>query len=318
MYNQITSDIEQALYNINQKISKTNDLDVYKFNGEITQNDINTYCVEQQRKIKFDKNNNLAFNVYLWNISFASSYGFPNNKLGFNGQWMEHKMTPIAQYLSGIDLNENIHICYREITDLDEQSLNYLCDNLCMGNRTPETLYKDRKTSGNNEDNIHTYNSYVKKILSSSVENNCDKMSFELFNYEYYCIEQNPIQYICPSYNEFYLNHNDARNDNNICLTISNYSDIEKNLQYIYDCSSYLYNKENLKNFDSDCEKWIKLINKLKQLFDTIGHDKPFWTAFLPENISKFNEVRVLTNCGNFLDIVARSDKYFYLMQYTL
>jgi hypothetical protein len=310
MYDQNNFDYEQALFNINQRINKTNDPDVYKFNCKITQSDINTYTRERERKIQFDKNSNIMFNVYLWNISFASSYGFPNNKLGFNGQWMEHKMTPIAQYLSGIDLNENVHICYREITDSDEQSLDYLCDNLYMGNRKTETLYKDRKSSGNDEDNINTYNNYNKYIKKLD-----DKISFELFNYEYYCIEQNPIQYICPSYNEFYLNHDDARNKNNSYLTISNYSDIEENLPYIYNCSSHLY--EDKENFDNEYDRWIYLFDKLKQLFDTIGHDKPLWTAFLPENISKFNEVRVLTKCGNFLNIVARSDKYFYFMQYT-
>jgi hypothetical protein len=307
MYDQNNSDYEQVLYNINQRINKNIDSDIYKFNCEITKNDINTYTRERERKITFDKNNNLMFNVNLWNISFASSYGFPNNKLGFNGQWMEHKMAPIAQYLSGIDLNENVHICYREITDSDEQTLDYLCDNLCMGNRLPETLYKERKSSGNGEDNIHTYNSYIKKFD--------DKISFELFNCEYYCIEQDPFLSICPSYNEFYLNCNDARNRNNTYLTISNYSDIEENLPYIYDCSSHLYGDKE--NFDNEYDRWIQLIDKLKQLFDTIGHDKPLWTAFLPENIEKFNEVRVLTKCGNFLNVVARSDKYFYFMQYT-
>ena len=37
--------------------------------------------------------------------------------------------------------------------------------------------------------------------------------------------------------------------------------------------------------------------------------------AYLPKNIKKFEEVRVLTNCGNFIDIIARSKKYFYFMQ---
>lgn len=304
------AEYEEILYKINHRINKKINPCAYQFDDKITKHNIDTYNKEKIRKIKLSKNKNVLFNVYLWDVSFSSSYGFPNNSIGFNGQWMENKLAPFARYLTKINLNENVHVCYRKIIDTDEKSLNYLCDNLCMGN-TDRMPYVGRRTSGDGEDNIITFNKHIKNKTDGGI-------SFELFNYKHYCIEQNPIQYICPAYNKFYLNNDDTSSSmtTNCDITIDNYTDIDKELKYICNCSSYLY-ENNISNFETNCEKWIELINNLRQWFDTVGHEKPFWTMFLPENIKKFEEVRVLTDCGNFLHVVARSDNYFYFMQYT-
>ena len=308
------SEYEQILYNIEQRMNKQINPNIYKFNGEITSDNIKTYTKERERKIKLIKQKekqNQLFNIDLWDIAFASSYGFPDNSIGFYGQWMNNKIAPIAKYLTEIDLLENVHICYRAITDTDEQSLNYLCDNIIVSNRLQ---YQGRRSSGPDEDNIIAYNSYIN---SNYVKNKPDeKISFELFNWTYHSIEQNPIEYICSGYNNFYLEPFGARNKSNNYVTISKYEDIEEALKEINDCSSSLYtnNEENFKTIQTE---WHEIIKKVNCLFDTVGHDKPLWTAFLPENIEKFEEVRVLTNCGNFLNIVARSEKYFYFMQYS-
>ena len=154
---------------------------------------------------------------------------------------------------------------------------------------------------------------YIQDIQDVIISNRCT-CSFDSFNYLYDCMEKDPINDICPSYNKFYLNLQDARNKNDAYITISKYEDIDEYLIYINDCSSGFYIGEE-DNFDILQEQWLLLINKIKKCFDIIGHDKPFWTAYLPENIEKFEEVRVLTNCGNFIDIIARSKKYFYFMQ---
>jgi hypothetical protein len=300
------TDYEQAIYNINERANKQKNKDAYNFNGEITERNVEVYNYEKNRKIQLTKNNNPRFNVDLWDISFSSSYGFPDNNIGFYGQWMQNKMAPLANHLSSIDLNENVHICFRPIDETDEKTLDYLCNNIVFRNKLK---YAGRKSSGDDEDAEETYNRHVKNKTDGGIH-------FETYNYKYYCIEKNPIQFVCPYYNEFYLDSKDARNKSNKCIEISNYEDIEESLKDIYDSSSHLYAYDEL-NFCELNEKWLMLIDKIKHFFDTVGHDRPFWTAFLPENIDAFEEVRVLNDCGNFLNVVARSKNYFYFMQFS-
>lgn len=299
MYN---DDYERVAYNINERINKQINPDFYNFNGEITEHHKNMYDKEKKRKIQLNVTADLRFNVDLWDVCFASKWGFPNNSMGFYGQWMRKKLAPLANHLSGIDLNESVHICYRLIEETDENTLDYLCDNIKYGNID----FKGRKGSGCGEDNIITYNKHIQDGLYS--------WSFDSFNYLYHCMEREPIKYICPSYNNFYLVSKDARNGNDTYITISEYKDIEEKLIHIYNCSSYLYD-ERENDFDTLQEQWLLLIDKIKRFFDVVGHDKPFWTAYLPEDINIFEEVRVLTNCGNFINVIARSKKYFYFMQ---
>jgi hypothetical protein len=56
------------------------------------------------------------------------------------------------------------------------------------------------------------------------------------------------------------------------------------------------------------------VLNQLEKFFQD---DLPFMTLFLPEQIKDFEEIRVLTDDGNFLEIVARSKTYFYFMHYS-
>lgn len=310
-YNRIT-------YNINERIKKQINPDIYEFNGEITEDHKIIYNIEKNSKIQFSKNKNLKFNLDLWDICFASKWDFPNNSMGFSGQWMKKKIAPLANHLSGIDLNESVHICYRLIEETDKNTLDYLCDNIKYGNG--DFPFKKRKSSGSGEDNIITYNRYIQDIQNGIISSRCT-CSFDSFNGEYDYMENNHIPVICPFYNEFYLNSKDARNNylnlkvaKECSITISKYEDIDEYLIDINDFSSRFY-IGNEDKFNILQEQWLLLIDKIKKCFNIIGHDKPFWTAYLPENIEKFEEVRVLTNCGNFIDIIARSKKYFYFMQ---
>lgn len=300
--------------------------DINKFNGEITEFHLKEYNNEKLYKIKTAKNPDLLFNINLWDICFASSYDFPNYPMGFCGQWMQNKIAPLAEHMSEIDLVENVHICYRPINENDEHSLDYLCNNVIRHpNRGKE--FAGRKMSGNFNDYINNYNYWVTNYPNE------ERLSFERsYYYEYKVIEIDPFQYIFgrKEYNCLYLNSRDARNNfyirgnfneqtDNIIrdgLIFSKYEDIEENMKYINDINSYLY-EDNRNEFNSNYEKWLNLIKKVKTYYNIIGHDKPFWTGFLPENISNFEEVRVLINQPNDLDIIARSKKNFYYFSYS-
>ena len=279
-----------------------------EFKGEITEDHKKTYNDEKKWDIQFYNDIDPKFYVGLWDKSFVSKEGFPNYDMGFCGQWMRKKIAPLAKHLSGINLNEKVRICYRLIEETDENTLDYLCNNIIY-RKNGGFEYSGRKSSGCSEDNIITYNRYIQNGIEES------NRSFESFNRNYEYMEENPIDVICPSYNKFYLNTKDARNKKDAYIKISEYKDIDEILEYINDCSSGFYIGREDK-FDTIQEQWLSLIEKIKHFFDIVGHDKPFWTAYLPENIKKFEEVRVLTKCGNFINIIMRSKKYFYFTEY--
>lgn len=281
---------------------------INEFKGEITEDHKKTYNDEKKWEIQFNNNIDPKIYVGLWDKSFVSKEGFPNYGMGFCGQWMRKKIAPLAKHLSGINLNEKVRICYRLIEETDENTLDYLCNNIIY-RKNGGFEYSGRKSSGCSEDNIITYNRYIQNGIEES------NRSFASFNRNYEYMEENPIDVICPSYNKFYLNTKDARNKKDAYIKISEYKDIDEILEYINDCSSGFYIGREDK-FDTIQEQWLLLIDKIKHFFDIVGHDKPFWTAYLPENIKKFEEVRVLTNCGNFINIIMRSKKYFYFTEY--
>lgn len=273
MQSTFEEDYELTIYRFNTRVTKLEYPDIYNFKGEITENDFLTYNIEKDHMKQLSCNNDSTLNVCLWDISFSSSYGFPNNKIGFKGQWMNNKIAPLAQYLSGISSNENVNISYLLINEDNNKSLDNIYDKIKIGDRL---IY----------------------------EKDCNYLSD--------LIEKNIFDYICPYYNQFFLKPCDMESKS---VIISNYEDLKKEKQYLYNSSSHLYSDP--KKFNDDYEEWQIIFNKLEKLFDTIGHDRPLWTAYLPENIDRFEEVKLLTNCGNFINILLRSEKYFYFMQYT-
>lgn len=280
-----------------------------KYDKQVYDNERNEK-IAMYSKLPGYSNLDLDFEVTLWDVSFSTSeYDYPNGYIGFTAQWMRKKLIPLSENLLRLNYYESIFIQYREINDNDEKSLDYLCDNITFFNNP---RFKGRRMSGNREDCIVSYNNYI----------NCGKfdfVSYDDFSSIYKEIESDPIKHISRNnYNKIYLKSlkyiDDCSKHIDENIIITNYQDIEKYLPYIHNSYSYLYNNTN--NFISDCEEWLEVIDKLEKLFDKMGHNKPFWTAFLPENIDKFEEVRVLDNDGNQSYIVARSKKYFYFMGY--
>lgn len=169
-----------------------------EFKGEITEDHKKTYNDEKKWEIQFNNNIDPKIYVGLWDKSFVSKEGFPNYGMGFCGQWMRKKIAPLAKHLSGINLNEKVRICYRLIEETDENTLDYLCNNIIY-RKNGGFEYSGRKSSGCSEDNIITYNRYIQNGIEES------NRSFEAFNRNYEYMEENPIDVICPSYNKFYL-----------------------------------------------------------------------------------------------------------------
>lgn len=87
------------------------------------------YEEEKNKIIKLAENNikskngkniyNILWNIDTWDVCFSSSYGFPNNKKGFCGQYYLPKLMPFVDYLTNIGNINNIHICYKKICETD-------------------------------------------------------------------------------------------------------------------------------------------------------------------------------------------------------
>jgi hypothetical protein len=139
MSNLYIDDYIQGLYNVNNRMNK--DYLKKKYNEE---KNWRIYEEEKKEKIMFFENDSnsdyenqnecennkiINFKIWeykLWDICFASSYGFPKNKMGFRGQWYLPKLRPFVNYLKNISHIENIHICYKKISETDDLTLETL------------------------------------------------------------------------------------------------------------------------------------------------------------------------------------------------
>lgn len=96
------------------------------------------YEYDKNKIIKLAENNikskngkniyNKLWNIDTWDICFTSSYGFPNNKIGFRGQYYLPKLMPFVDYLTNIGNIESIHISYKKISDTGCLTLEKLFD----------------------------------------------------------------------------------------------------------------------------------------------------------------------------------------------
>jgi hypothetical protein len=229
---------------------------------------------------------------------------------------MSSALAKIAPYLLELDYNENSHICYRQIEEGEPETLDYLCSVIC--NREHE----GRTMSGSGKDFTATYQYYVDHYNKTKKEE--DKPpSFERCFHEYNCIEKHPIGTICPNYDTLYCQTSDRRLNSDELYELSSHR-----FDTSYGMLDIILSLKNrfLKYDDIDTytlfmehfDEWNIIIDKLKDIYDNdMGQMSfPFWTLFLPEYIKEFSEVRVLTKDGNFTEIVARSEKYWYYMQY--
>jgi len=96
------------------------------------------YEEEKNKIIKLSENNikskngkniyNILWNIDTWDVCFASSYGFPNNKMGFWGQYYLPKLMPLAKYLTNIGNIHDMKIRYKKICETDCLTLEKLFD----------------------------------------------------------------------------------------------------------------------------------------------------------------------------------------------
>ena len=75
---------------------------------------------ENNIKSENDKNiYNKLWNIDTWDVCFASSCRFPNNKMGFCGQYYLPKLMPFVDYLTNIGNIDDMKIRYKKISDTD-------------------------------------------------------------------------------------------------------------------------------------------------------------------------------------------------------
>jgi hypothetical protein len=122
------NDMIQVQYNMNQRYKHQIEKKCPKIN---TPESNNVYNAQKKRRIKIDENEDI-WNVKIWDICFASSYGFPDNEMGYLGQWYLEKLNPYSKYLKNIgNYLENIHICYKRIDETDATTLDEMYEKVC-------------------------------------------------------------------------------------------------------------------------------------------------------------------------------------------
>ena len=57
------------------------------------------------------------WDINLWDVCFSSSYGFPNNKMGFEHQWYLPKLHIYVEFLKNISTIETIKISYKKVCE---------------------------------------------------------------------------------------------------------------------------------------------------------------------------------------------------------
>lgn len=259
---------------------------------KITEIELKQYEKDKAKLIKLRYDNEIYnpfdnFDFHSWDISFASQYRFPCNRLSFDKQWFMKKLEMFVPYLCNIKYTENSHICYKLIGETTAQTLDELCDKI--------DKYNGRRCSGNGED--LNEEQYKKQCTRWGYDEQSAKQSYLNTVEQYNKYEQNPIHLIIPCYNELAFN-----GTNN------------KMIEYIVDKNGIENMQNDLLNYKLDTNN-EKLWHILKRLTTLITSGYPFWTLYLPEKIKQFEEVRILSHDGNFTFIVARSEKYFYFMQ---
>ena len=276
----------------------------------ITENDLKNYEKDKEYLIKlhydeekYEKFNNVNFDV--WDISFASQYGFPNNRLSFNNQWFLKKIEKFIPFLQDIKKIENTHICYKPIKETNITNLNELCD------LTDD--YFGRRCSGYNKDFTEDSfkKDYAKNGYTEEEMNNYYQMQKRL--YEEY--EKSPIKKIIPYYDVLTFK---------LEIPFEKYNCYNRNVveevSYVMDNDFKGKCDSTLKQLQDDYLKYKfgeneDILKVIKHLTTLLNNGYPFWTMYLPEKIKEFEEVRILSHDGNFTYIMAKSKDYFYFMQ---
>lgn len=211
--------------------------------------------------------NNVMWDIRLWDISFASTYKFPNNTMGFNNQWYLPKLKPFIPYLKSIGSISNIHISYKKIEDVDSTTLEKL-------------YYLEQKVECKCDYNYNNTNN----------SNWCGYCGYDYNKNS----DLNIVKKVCYKYNRFCF---EEINNVLICDSIEDIYCFREN------------NKDLLTN-----ENTLKILQQLENHYLS-GYD--FFTFYLPENIKKFDDFRVISSDGGSeFTAIALSQKYYYYFQY--
>ena len=247
------------------------------------------YEYDKNEIIKLSENNikskngkniyNKLWNIDTWDVCFASSYGFPNNKKGFQGQYYLPKLRPFVDYLTNIGNIDDMKIRYKKISDtiFDGEYIPTDCITL-------EKLFDYTKP----KDCICEY------------QKRCDLCNY-LDTEEYKCKfnKKNIIKTLTLN------NHN-----NFIFFKIGKF---EFKFKFICIDDVYNFRTHKLHMFhESKIENIINMLNLLEKHF---LNEYPFFTFYLPENIKEFEDFIVIMDDGNYCEIIARSKDYFYHFQ---
>ena len=140
---------------------------------------------ENNIKSKNDKNiYNKLWNIDTWDVCFSSSYGFPNNKMGFCGQYYLPKLSPFVDYLTNIGNIDDMKIRYKKISDTDCVTLEKLFD--CTKPEDCICEYQKRCNKCNYLDTEEYKCKFNKKnIIKNFTNNDHNNFKFGLFNFKF-------------------------------------------------------------------------------------------------------------------------------------
>ena len=245
------------------------------------------YEEDKNKIIKLSENNikskngkniyNKLWNIDTWDVCFSSSYRFPNNKMGFRGQYYLPKLSPVVDYLTNIGNIDEMKIRYKKISDTDcvtlEKLFDYTKPKKCI------CEYQKRCDLCNYVENEEYKNKFNKKNIIKIFTNN--------------------------NHNNFIFGHNLFGFGHNLF-----------GLNFKFTCIEDVYNFRSHKlHMIYEPDKVENIITMLNLLEEHFLNEYPFFTFYLPENIKEFEDFIVIMDSGEYCEIIARSKEYFYHFQ---
>ena len=248
---------------------------------------------ENNIKSKNDKNiYNKLWNIDTWDVCFASSYGFPNNKMGFCGQYYLPKLSPFVDYLTNIGNIDDIKIRYKKISDTDCVTLEKLFDNT-----KPKKCICSQKRS------------FLDQIIDHFSNDRSRNREYRKRCNLCFYVEKKECKKI---FNKKNIIKNLTNNDHN------NFIFGKNGFIFKFNCIDDVYNfrSQKLHMFhEAEANKIENIITMLNLLEEHFLNEYPFFTFYLPENIKEFEDFIVIMDDGNYCEIIARSKDYFYHFQ---
>ena len=255
------------------------------------------YEEDKNKIIKLAENNIKSKNIYnkLWNIDtwdvcFSSSYRFPNNKMGFCGQYYLPKLSPFVDYLTNIGNIDQMKIRYKKISDTDCVTLDKLFEYT-----KPKKCICETETSFVDQIIEHFSNH---RSINSEYRKRCNLCFY---------VEKKECK---KKFNKKNIIKNFTNNNHN------NFIFGKNGFNFKFNCIDDVYNfrsqKLHMFHEANEIENIITMLNLLEEHF---LNEYPFFTFYLPENIKEFEDFIVIMDDGDYCEIIARSKDYFYHFQ---